>query len=68
MPSTPRKYDSGTLEPSTLVTSAPRATPCVCQPSDVSTWSPALRPGAFDSMTSPTVWPTITAPIATGGT
>jgi hypothetical protein len=43
----------------------PFAMPISCQPSDVMTLSPGLKAGSPDSITSPTVWPTITSPIST---
>ena len=38
-----------------------------CQPAWAITRSPGANPSARDSMTSPTVPPTMTAPISTGG-
>jgi hypothetical protein len=64
MPSTPRAVVIGSLRSSTR-SSLPADTPCVCQPSYPATTSPARKPGFFDSMTSLTVCPTITPPIAT---
>src|SRR5204863_4794989 len=61
MPSTPRNADIGTRLASILLSPLPSDTPYCCQPKPPSTLSPTANFGFFDSMTSPTVPPTMTS-------
>src|SRR3990167_4981257 len=65
MPRQPRKYESDTFDASTLVRSSPLPLQYSCQPEGAVTLSPGLKPGCFDSTTSPAVSPVITSPIST---
>ena len=66
MPSTPTAVEIGASFGSTLRRSLPSESAYVCQPARDSTMSPLAKPGLLESITSPTMPPSITPPIGTG--